>query len=144
MRIYVKNKNFIPLDFINKINSKANRNNNRLLTILLIINIFIIPTSVSKIKNNIINNKVIPVVNINNDDIDINKEKIKKALNIINNNISSMKIQNNHGLIEVKSIEEIYNMEKEEIIKINILNFNNETNFTAEVELWLKRVFCIY
>ncbi|WP_066893102.1 hypothetical protein [Clostridium nigeriense] len=135
MRIYVKNKNFIPLDFINKINSKANRNNNRLLTILLIINIFIIPTSVSKIKNNIINNKVIPVVNINNDDIDINKEKIKKALNIINNNISSMKIQNNHGLIEVKSIEEIYNMEKEEIIKINILNFNNETNFTAEVEL---------
>lgn len=144
MRIYVKNKNFIPLDFINKINSKANRNNNRVLTILLIINIFIIPTSVSKIKNNIINNKVIPVVNINNDDIDINKEKIKKALNIINNNISSMKIQNNHGLIEVKSIEEIYNMEKEEIIKINILNFNNETNFTAEVELWLKRVFCIY
>lgn len=135
MRIYVKNKNFIPLDFINKINSKANRNNNRVLTILLIINIFIIPTSVSKIKNNIINNKVIPVVNINNDDIDINKEKIKKALNIINNNISSMKIQNNHGLIEVKSIEEIYNMEKEEIIKINILNFNNETNFTAEVEL---------
>lgn len=135
MRIYVKNKNFIPLDFINKINSKANRNNNRLLTILLIINIFIIPTSVSKIKNNIINNKVIPVVNINNDDIDINKEKIKKALNIINNNISSMKIQNNHGLIEVKSIEEIYNMEKEEIIKINILNFNNGTNFTAEVEL---------
>ena len=64
MKIYVKNKNFIPIDYIDKVNNKAQENNSKLIMILLIINIFIIPNSIIRVKNILDNNKPIPVVNI--------------------------------------------------------------------------------
>lgn len=135
MKIYVKNKNFIPAEFIDSVYIKSNKNNSRLIMFLLIINIFIIPTSISNIKNSIKSKEVIVVANINNEDVDVNKEKIIRVISMINNDISSVEIQNNFGTMEFNSIEEIFKIEKEEKIKINVLKINSKTSVSAEVEL---------
>lgn len=135
MKMYIKNKNFIPRDFIEKANSKSQENNNKLIMILLIINIFIIPSSIERLKNIFDNTKTAPVVKTINENKNINKEKIKKVLNIINDNINNIKIQNNSGIIEFNSIEEVYKLEEENIININSLRFNTQNSFDAEVGL---------
>lgn len=144
MKAYIKNKNFIPLDFINEINFKANKNNNKLIIILFIINMFTIPTSVSNIKNNIKSKETVSVSKINIEEKDLNKEKIIKVVNIINKNIKSVDIQNSVGVIEFNDIEEVFNLEKEEKIKVNTLKINSMDSLLAEVEIWLKIGFYIY
>lgn len=136
MKMYIKNKKFIPRDFIEKANNKSQENNNKLIMILLIINIFIIPSSIERLKNTFDNTKTAPVVKTINENKDINKEKIKKVLNIINDNINNIKIQNNSGIIEFNSIEEVYKLEEENIININSLRFSTQNSFDAEVGLW--------
>lgn len=143
MKAYIKNKNFIPLDFINEMNFKANKNNNKLIVILFIINMFTIPTSVSNIKNNIKSKETIQVSKINIEEKDLNKEKIIKVINIINKNIKSIDIQNSFGVIEFNDIEEVFNLEKEEKIKVNTLKINSMDSLLAEVEIWLKKGFYI-
>lgn len=133
--MYIKNKNFIPRDFVEKSNNKSQENNNRLIIILLIINIFIIPSSITRLKNTFDNTKTAPVVKTINENKDINKEKIKKALKLINDNINNIKIQNNSGVIEFNSIEEVYKLEEENIINIDSLKFNAQNSFDAEVGL---------
>lgn len=135
MKMYIKNKNFIPRDFIEKVNSKSQENNNKLIVILLIINIFIIPSSIERLKSIFDNTKTAPVIKTINENKDINKEKIKKVLNIINDNINNIKIQNNSGMIEFNSIEEVYKLEEKNIININSLRFNTQNSFDAEVGL---------
>lgn len=135
MKMYIKNKKFIPRDFIEKVNSKSQENNNKLIVILLIINIFIIPSSIERLKSIFDNTKTAPVIKTINGNKDINKEKIKKVLNIINDNINNIKIQNNSGMIEFNSIEEVYKLEEENIININSLRFNTQNSFDAEVGL---------
>lgn len=144
MKIYVKNKNFIPIDYIDKVNNKAQENNSKLIMILLIINIFIIPNSIIRVKNILDNNKPIPVVNIVNENKDINKENIKKILNLISNNINNIKIQNNNGIVEFNSLEEVYKLENDKIFNVNSLKFNSENSFNAEVGLWLKKEFLTF
>lgn len=144
MKAYIKNKNFIPLDFINEMNFKANKNNNKLIIILFIINMFTIPTSVSNIKNNIKSKEAVSVSKVNIEEKDLNKEKIIKVINIINKNIKSIDIQNTFGIIEFNDIEEVFNLEKEEKIKVNTLKINSSDSLLAEVEIWLKKGFYIY
>lgn len=144
MKAYIKNKNFIPLDFINEMNFKANKNNNKLIIILFIINMFTIPTSVSNIKNNIKSKEAVSVSKVNIEEKDLNKEKIIKVINIINKNIKSIDIQNTFGIIEFNDIEEVFNLEKEEKIKVNTLKINSIDSLLAEVEIWLKKGFYIY
>lgn len=135
MKAYIKNKNFIPLDFINEMNFKANKNNNKLIIILFIINMFTIPTSVSNIKNNIKSKEAVSVSKVNIEEKDLNKEKIIKVINIINKNIKSIDIQNTFGIIEFNDIEEVFNLEKEEKIKVNTLKINSIDSLLAEVEI---------
>lgn len=131
---YVKNKNFIPNEFIENLNNKSNNNIDRLIGILIFINIFIIPTSFNKVSQEI-NNKAVPVVSIIENNQDINKSKLKTAIKAINDNIISMKIQNNSGSIEVNSIKEIYNIEEENIFKITSLNIDDKDKYYIEVGL---------
>lgn len=132
---YVKNKNFIPNEFIENLNNKANNNIDKLIGILIFINLFIIPTSFNKVFQGINNNKAVPVVSIIENNQDINKNKLKKAIKAINKNMISMKIQNNSGSIELNSIQEIYNIEEENIFKITSLNIDDKDKYYIEVGL---------
>lgn len=139
MKIYKKNRNFIPDDFIENLKSKSEENNNKLIIVLLIINIFIIPNSVSRLKDTLNNRKTVAAINTNNENKDINKENINHILEMINDKINSISIQNNKGVINFNSIEEVYKIEEENVININSLIFNNKNSYNVEVELWLKK-----
>lgn len=135
MKIYKKNRNFIPDDFIENLKSKSEENNNKLIIVLLIINIFIIPNSVSRLKDTLNNRKTVAAINTNNENKDINKENINHILEMINDKINSISIQNNKGVINFNSIEEVYKIEEENVININSLIFDNKNSYNVEVEL---------
>lgn len=135
MKKYVKNKNFIPYEFIGKINNKSNNNIDRLIGVLIFINIFIIPTSLNKVFQKRNDNETVPVVNVIENNQDINNNKLKTLIKAISENMISVKIQNDSGSIELNSIEEIYNIEEEKIFKINSLNIDGKNKYYIEVGL---------
>lgn len=135
MKKYVKNKDFIPYEFIEKLNNKSNSNIDKLIGVLIIINIFIIPTSFNRVSQKLNYNKTVPVVSVVEKDNDINKDKLKTFIKAINKNMISIKIQNNSGSIELNSIEEIYNFEEKKIFNINSLNIDNKDKYIIEVGL---------
>ncbi|MGG7143662.1 hypothetical protein ACQPVP_09370 [Clostridium nigeriense] len=135
MKKYVKNKYFIPYEFIEVQNNKSNNNIEKLIGILIIINIFIIPTSFNKVLKKINNNEIVPVASAIENNQDINKEKISTIIKAISENIISLKIENDSGSIELNSIQEIYSIEEKEIFKINSLNIDAKDRYHIEVGL---------
>lgn len=135
MKKYVKNKYFIPYEFIEGQNNKSNNNIEKLIGILIFINIFIIPTSFNKVSKKLNNNEIVPVVSAIKNNQDINKEKLRTVIKAISENIISLKIENDSGSIELNSIQEIYNIEEEKIFKINSLNVDGKDKYYIEVGL---------
>lgn len=140
MKKYVKNKYFIPYEFIEGQNNKSNNNIEKLIGILIFINIFIIPTSFNKVSKKLNNNEIVPVVSAIENNQDINKEKLSTVIKAISENIISLKIENDSGSIELNSIQEIYNIEEEKIFKINSLNVDGKDKYYIEVGLWKEKI----
>lgn len=142
MKKYVMNKNFIPSSFIDKLDRTSRENNNKLILLLLIVNIFIMPGSISKVVKGLKNNETIPVANINNDYSDMhtnsNNDKLVLILNSMDN-INKIKIENNRGYIEVKSIEEVYNIDEKKSFKIKSVDIKDNI-IAVEVEIWEKDI----
>lgn len=137
MKKYVRNKNFISDDFINKLEKNSNENNNKLILLLLIVNIFIIPNSISKISNELENRKSVSAANMHNNSSatykNINNDKLILILNSIGN-IKKIKIDNNGGFIEVDSMEEVYNIDEKKDFKIKSVEIKEKT-ISVEVQL---------
>lgn len=137
MKKYVMNKNFIPSSFINKIDTTSRENNNKLILLLLIVNIFIMPGSITKLAKELKGNETVPVVNINNDYSDMNTNSNNDKLVLILNsmdNINKIKIENNRGYIEVNSIEEVYNIDEKKNFKIKSVDIKDNI-ISVEVEI---------
>lgn len=140
MKKYLRNKNFIPNEFIERLDLNENKKNNQLISILILLNIIIIPTSVNKILQN---KEYEEVYNNNNNNLEnnlnieerIKKENIEEWINNITPNILYMNIQNNNGSIKVKNKEEVFKIEENDKIKINSIIKNEENYFTLEVRL---------
>lgn len=140
MKKYLRNKNFIPNEFIEKLDLNENKKNNQLISILILLNIIIIPTSVNKILQN---KEYEEVYNNNNNNLESNlnieegikKENIEEWINNITPNILYMNIQNNNGSVKMKNKEEVFKIEKSDKIKINSIIKNEENYFTLEVRL---------
>ncbi len=137
MKKYVRNKNFIPTSFIDKLDRTSNEKNNKLILLLLIVNIFILPSSISKIASELKSNEAISVANINNNYNDIyinsNNDNLVLILNSIDN-IKKIKMENNRGFIEVFSIEEVYKIDEKKDFKIKSVDIKENT-IAVEVEL---------
>lgn len=135
MMKYIKNKNFIPTEFIEKLNINENKKNNKLISILIILNIIIIPTSVNKVVKNKDNAKVYNNNLETNQDIEkgIKRENIETWINNISPNMLNMNVQNNNGSIKVKKKEDVFEIEEKNIIKINTIIKDEENNFIIEV-----------
>ncbi|MDV4152177.1 hypothetical protein R0131_15220 [Clostridium sp. AL.422] len=135
MKKYVRNHSFIPVSFIEKIETTSYEKNNKLILFLLILNLFIIPNSLKKMPSIFKNNEEIPVVSVRYAYEDTNKKNLALLFNTINDNhIKSMRIDNNRGIIEVNSIEDLYNMEDENKFKIKSVDMKEHT-IIVEVEL---------
>lgn len=142
MKKYVRNKNFIPTSFIDKLDRTSNEKNNKLILLLLIVNIFILPSSISKIASELKSNEAISVANINNNYNDIyinsNNDNLVLILNSIDN-IKKIKMENNRGFIEVFSIEEVYKIDEKKDFKIKSVDIKENT-IAVEVELWKRNI----
>lgn len=137
MKRYLKYKNFTPCEFVELIDNKTNVKSNKLISILLILNIIVFPNSIKKILNKGEDNgkRGTKVEDNINPHIYIGKENIELYLNQINSGISNMKIQNNNGTIEAKDKNEVFKIEINEKIKIKSITKNNNNLFLLEVEL---------
>lgn len=132
MKDYLLNKDFIPIEYIKQRNEKINKINKRSILILILLNIMIFPSCL---------NKLMPKEETVKIDKDLNKEigikidNIEKCINIINPDILSMQIQNNKGVIEIKTKNKIYEIESTEEIKINSMTKGEKDTFILGVNL---------
>ena len=136
MKRYMKNKDFIPEKFYNKIELNRNKTENKIFTLFLIINLFIIPIttkSIGEIKEKpIVNRSDIydsKKNNINSNDINIWIESIIKS------DIEEACITNNNGEVVVKDLDEIDELSSNSSIEINDVNLESSGKYKLGVSL---------
>lgn len=137
MKKYLKNKNFIPNDFIERLNDNSEKKNNKLITLLIVLNIMFFPTTFNKviINKKEINEEKLKLEKDSNLEKDIKRENLKYWVNSINSNIINMKIQNSSGIIKIKGEEEVFKIEAEEEFKIKSIIKEENNSFILEVSL---------
>jgi hypothetical protein len=137
MKKYLKNKNFIPKDFIERLNDNSEKKNNKLITLLIVLNIMFFPTTFNKviINKKEINEEKLKLEKDSNLEKDIKRENLKYWVNSINSNIINMKIQNSSGIIKIKGEEEVFKIEAEEEFKIKSIIKEENNSFILEVSL---------
>lgn len=136
MRKYMKNKDFIPEKFYNKIELNKNKIENRLFTLFLIVNLLIIPITTKTIgevkEKTIVNESNIydsKHNNINSNDINIWIESI------IKNDIEEAYITNDKGEVIVKDLEKLEELSSNSSIDISDVNLNNNGKYKLGVSL---------
>ncbi|EOR20363.1 hypothetical protein A500_17040, partial [Clostridium sartagoforme AAU1] len=129
--------NFIPKDFIERLNDNSEKKNNKLITLLIVLNIMFFPTTFNKviINKKEINEEKLKVEKDSNLEKDIKRENLKYWVNSINSNIINMKIQNSSGIIKIKGEEEVFKIEAEEEFKIKSIIKEENNSFILEVSL---------
>lgn len=137
MKKYLKNKNFIPNDFIERLNDDSNKKNNKLIMLLIILNIMFFPTTFNKviINKKEMNEEKLKVQKDSNLEKDIKRENLKYWVNSINLNVINMKIQNSSGIIKIKGEEEVFKIEAKEEFKIKSIIKEENNSFILEVSL---------
>lgn len=137
MKKYLENKNFIPKDFIERLNDNSEKKNNKLITLLIVLNIMFFPTTFNKviINKKEINEEKLKLEKDSNLEKDIKRENLKYWVNSINSNIINMKIQNSSGIIKIKGEEEVFKIEAEEEFKIKSIIKEENNSFILEVSL---------
>jgi len=136
MKKYMKNKDFIPEKFYNKIELNKNKTENKLFTILLIINLFIIPIttkSIGEFKEKPIANKS-DIYDSKHNNIDSNDIKIWIE-SIIKNSIEEANITKNNGEVVVKDLAEIDELSSNSSIEISDVNLNSSGKYKLRVSL---------
>ena len=103
MKKYLKYKNFIPLDFIEKKKNKENKGNKRGFQVLILVNLILI--SFNKKEEEVI-------ITSEKEDSYLNKEEIYKWLNLYDNKMVELNVENNDGSIIYNIDEDIDYLEK--------------------------------
>ena len=136
MKRYMKNKDFIPEKFYDKIELNRNKTENKIFTLFLIINLFIIPIttkSIGEVKEKTIVNRSdvydSKQNNINSNDINIWIENIMKS------DIEEACITNNNGEVIVKDLVEIDELSSNSSIEINDVNLESSGKYKLGVSL---------
>lgn len=136
MKKYMKNKDFIPEKFYNKIELNKNKIENKVFTLFLIINLLLIPIttkSIGEVAEKPATSKI--------DIYDNTSNKIKlKDINIwieslIKDEIEEAHITNNNGDIVVNDLEKIDKLSSNSSIRISDVNLNSNGKYKLGVSL---------
>jgi hypothetical protein len=135
MKEYIKNKNFIPEKFYNKILLNKDKKENMILLLFLILNLFLLPITAQDIsgikeESNLSKDNDIKQNKINLDNINIWMESIDK-----DNNIEEAYINNNIGEIVVGDLNKIDELSSNNSIKIENINLNDNKKYKLGVSL---------
>ena len=137
MKKYMKNKDFIPEKFYNKIELNKNKTENKVFTLFLIINLLIIPItakSIGEFKEKPIANKS-DIYDSKHNNIDSNDIKIWIE-SIIKNSIEEANITKNNGEVVVKDLAEIDELSSNSSIEISDVNLNSSGKYKLRVSLY--------
>ena len=132
MKNYLLNRDFIPIEYIKQRNDKINKINKRSILILILLNIMIFPSCLDKLMPK---EETVKIDKDLKKEVGIKSDNIEKCINIINPDILSMQIQNNKGVIEIKTKNKIYEIESTEEIKINSMTKGEKDTFILGVNL---------
>lgn len=123
MKNYLKNKNFIPRSYVNSIEKDKTKGNKRGLIYLIIINLLILPITMSGVFKNENDLESEIVVNVEEE---VNIELIINWINKIDKDVLELRVTDSDASMTVKSLEKIYSLEDENSIVINNVSKNEK------------------
>ena len=138
MRRYIKNKDFIPREYINEKKNKERYRNSAYILLLLIINFIALPKSIETLRDNLNKNESVEVISNNIEVKDQKKDDILKFIDYLNDDIISLSFSNGSASIEVKNKEIIYYLEEDSNFKINSIKKISEESYIVEGSIWKK------
>ena len=130
MKNYLKNKNFIPRSYVNSIKNNNTKGNKRGLIYLIIINLLILPITISGVFKNEKDLESEIVVNVEEE---VNIELVINWINEIDKDVLDLKVTDSDALMTVKSLEKIYSLEDESSIVINNVIKNEKGYYILEI-----------
>jgi len=120
----------MPSDYLKKVESRKNKFFEKLILILILINIILFPKSIERIYSM---NESIEVVNLEVDLIDHYKVEILEIMDLINLDIKYLEIKDGKGSIRTKNKEDIYKIDKD--LNIKSIEKDEENYYLLGVEL---------
>ena len=136
MKKYMKNKDFIPEKVYDRVELNKNRTENKVFTLLLIINLILIPITtknIGEVKEKYKENKS----NIyNSEENKINSDDINKWIeSIIKDEIEEAYITNKNGEVLVNNLEKIDKISSDSSIDIRDINLNDNGKYKLGISL---------
>jgi len=134
MKIYTKNKDFIPERFFNKVEMNTIRKENKVIILFLIINLIAFPFVVQNISETKESSKLNR--NSNREEGKIKLEDISIWVkNLMKDNIEEAHITNNGGDIIVNNLSDIDELSSNGFIEIHDMNLNDNEKYKLGVSL---------
>lgn len=136
MKRYLKNKDFIPEKFCNKVELSNNKKENKIIILFLIINLFLIPITAKNIYavKEKTNSHTDSINNIKQNSVQLDDINIWVE-NIVRDDIEEAYINNNNGEIVVSDLNKIDELSTNTLIEINDINLNNDNKYKLGVSL---------
>lgn len=135
MKKYMKNKDFIPEKFYDKIELTKSKNENKIFTFFLIINLLLVQTTAKSIQEineqNIVGkyDASIEQNKYNSNDINLWIE------NIMRDDIEEAYITNNNGEVVVDNLDKVDELSSSTSIEISDVNLNADDKYRVGVSL---------
>ena len=130
MKNYLKNKNFIPRNYVENSENIKNKGNRRGVIYLIIINIFILPVTIERVFEK---EKPKEIEIAKPIEQEVSKESIIKWINEIDKDVEELTVKNNSGTMMIKSIEKLYSLEEKESISIDNITQNEKKYYILEI-----------
>ncbi|SDO85169.1 hypothetical protein [Clostridium gasigenes] len=123
MKNYLKNKNFIPRNYVENSENIKNKGNRKGVIYLIIINLFIIPVTIERVFEKEKPKEIEVAKPIEQE---VSKESIIKWINEIDKDVEELTVKNNSGTMMIKSIEKLYSLEERESMAIDNITQNEK------------------
>ncbi|MBB6621802.1 hypothetical protein [Clostridium gasigenes] len=123
MKNYLKNKNFIPRNYVENSENIKNKGNRKGVIYLIIINLFIIPVTIERVFEKEKPKEIEVAKPIEQE---VSKESIIKWINEIDKDVEELTVKNNSGTMMIKSIEKLYSLEEKESMSIDNITQNEK------------------
>ncbi|NRT76753.1 hypothetical protein [Clostridium beijerinckii] len=135
MKIYTKNKDFIPERFFNKVEMNTIRKENKVIILFLIINLIAFPFVVQNISETKESSKLNRNSNLEEGKIKFEDISIW-VKNLMKDNIEEAHITNNGGDIIVNNLSDIDELSSNGFIEIHDMNLNDNEKYKLGVSLY--------
>lgn len=135
MKKYMKNKDFIPERFYNKVDLNKSKNENRIFTFFLIINLILVQTTAKSI-HEIDEQNLRGKYEVSNEQNKYNINDINLWIeNIMKDDIEEAHINNNIGEVVVDSLDKVDELGASTSIEITDVNLNTDEKYRLGVSL---------